>query len=118
MVGLAASPSRMPAPVAAREPRAMRALSMSALSVRSFNRENASLRGPFRLRPRLRRLGDHRAGNAGDAPHAEYAVGFRVGDDLHEAVRLVIGLGPAVRQHREFADLDLAPFLRGFLGQA
>jgi protease-4 len=33
-----------------------------------------------------------------------------VGDDLHEAVGLVIGLGAAVGHHREFADLDLALF--------
>ena len=41
-----------------------------------------------------------------------------VGDDLHEAVGLMVGLGAAVGEHREFADLDLAALLRLFLGQA
>ena len=44
-------------------------------------------------------------------PHAEHAVGLGVGDDLHEAVGLVVGLGAAVGEHRELADLDLALLL-------
>src|SRR5690606_34713613 len=68
---------------------------------------------------RLGGLGDHRAGDAGDHPHAEHAVGRGVGDDLHEAVGLVVGLGAAVGEHRELADLDLvAGFLRLLLGEA
>src|SRR3546814_15185700 len=67
---------------------------------------------------RLRRLRDHRARDAGDAPHAEHAVALRVGDHLHEAVGLVVGLGAAVRHHRELADLDLTAFLRLPFGQA
>src|SRR3546814_18708551 len=67
---------------------------------------------------RLRRLRDHRARDAGDAPDAEHAVALRVGDHLHEAVGFVVGLGAAVRHHRELADLDLTLFFRLFLGQA
>jgi hypothetical protein len=54
----------------------------------------------------------------GDDPHAEHAVGLGVGDHLHEAVGLVIGLGAAVGEHRELADLDLAALLGLLFGQA
>ena len=55
--------------------------------------------------------GDHRAGDAGDHPYAEHAVGLRIGDDLDEAVGLAVGLGAAVGEHRKFANLhhDVIP---------
>src|SRR3546814_20177607 len=49
---------------------------------------------------------------------SDLAVTLRVGDHLHEAVGLVVGLGAAVRHHREFADLDLTAFFRLLFGQA
>ena len=42
------------------------------------------------------RFGDHRAGNAGDAPDAEHPIRRRIGNDFHKAVGFVIGLGAAV----------------------
>src|SRR5690606_37028789 len=65
------------------------------------------------------RLSDHRARDRGDHPHAEDAVGCRVGDDFDEAIRVAVGLGAAVGDHWALADLHLVPgFLGGFLGQA
>ena len=45
---------------------------------------------------RHRRLRDHVAGIRADDMHAEHAVGFGVGENLHEAVGLLVGLGAAI----------------------
>src|SRR3546814_9319745 len=55
---------------------------------------------------RLRGLRDHRAGDASDAPHTEHAVTLRVGDHLHEAVGLVVGLGATVRSEEHTSELQ------------
>ena len=54
---------------------------------------------------RDRGLRDHVAGVGADDVHAEHAVGLGVGQDLHEAVGLVVGLGAAVGGERELADV-------------
>src|SRR3712207_5606044 len=41
---------------------------------------------------------------------SEDTVRAGVGDDLHEPVRIAVGLGAAVREHRELARLDLDAF--------
>src|SRR3546814_8366412 len=64
---------------------------------------------------RLRRLRDHRARDAGDAPDAQNAVGFRIGDHLHEAIGFVIGLGAAVRsEERRVGKECVSPFRSGW----
>jgi hypothetical protein len=42
---------------------------------------------------------------AADDMHAEHAIGLGIGQDLHEAIGLLVGLGAAVRRERELADL-------------
>ena len=54
---------------------------------------------------RHRRLRDHVAGIGAEDVHAEHAVGLGVGEDLHEAVGLLVGLGAAVGGEREFSDV-------------
>ena len=67
---------------------------------------------------RLGGLGDHRARDGRDHPDPEHPVGLGVGDDLYEAVWLVVRLGPAVGEHRELADLHLAMLAGLRFGQA
>ena len=52
-----------------------------------------------------RRLGDHLRRVGAEDVHAEHAVGRGIGEDLHEAVGDVVGLGAAVGGERELADL-------------
>ena len=60
---------------------------------------------------------DHVAGVGADDVHAEHAVGLGVGEDLHEAVGLLIGLGAAIGGERKFADIvGDAGGLQFFLG--
>ena len=54
----------------------------------------------------MSRLRDHRPANAGNAPHAQNAVGRCVRDHLHKAIGLVIGFRAAVGHHRELADIN------------
>ena len=48
-------------------------------------------------------FGDHVAGIGADDMHAEHAVGLGVGEDFHEAVGLLVGLGAAVGGERKLA---------------
>ena len=66
----------------------------------------------------LGHLRDHRAGQRGNAPYAQHPVGLGIGNHLHEAIGLVVGLGAAVGHHRELADLDLTAFAGLLFGQA
>ena len=50
-------------------------------------------------------FGDHVAGAGADDVDAEHAVGLGVGEDLDDAFGLVHGLGAAVGEEGEFADL-------------
>ena len=64
-------------------------------------------------------LGDHVAGPGPEDVHAEDAVGFGVGEDLHRPLDLVHRLGPAVREERELAHLVVQALgLRLLLGDA
>src|SRR5699024_3370259 len=56
-------------------------------------------------------LGNHRA----DHVHAQDAIGFGVGDDLHLADGLVHGHGTAVGGEREAAGLVVEPFVLALL---
>ena len=40
-----------------------------------------------------------------DDMRAKHAIGLGIGQDLHESVRRLVRLGPAIRQERELADL-------------
>src|SRR5262245_8006394 len=52
-----------------------------------------------------RALVDHLAGFYADDVHAQHAIGFRVRQELDEAVGLLVRLGAAVGGERELADI-------------
>ena len=58
-----------------------------------------------------RRLRDHVGGVRADDMDAQYAIGFGVGENFHEAVGLLIGLGATVGCERKF------PYIVGDIGR-
>jgi hypothetical protein len=52
-----------------------------------------------------RALVDHLAGLHADDVRAQHAIGLRIGQELYEAIGLLVGFRTAVRGEREFADV-------------